>query len=121
MSILPSLPSVSVPGLGRLLNRSLSSKGHKVLYTAPDVTKALGDFIPPAWHPILTGTHGSAVGALAFLTGIDIIEAEDAAPGWFRLVHHDGCEVKGKTVYHGKCTIVAEGTVDLTTRRPYEG
>jgi hypothetical protein len=111
---------VNLPGLSSLLNRSSNGPVlcRKVFYAAPDVAEGLGDVIPSAWSPLLTAAHGSALGALSFLTGIEIITAEDVPPGFFRLVHHDGCKVKSgtTTVSHEKCTIIAEGFVDLTVR-----
>src|SRR5690348_4790117 len=95
----------------------------KVLYAAGDVTDALGAIVPPAWTSILVPPHGSAVAAISFLTGIDIVTVDEVPPGFFRLVHHDGCEAKSigmsDIVSHAKCTIAAEGSVDLTPGRPY--
>lgn len=104
---------MNLPGLRRLLGNAAGTKHRKVLYAAPDVVEAIGAFVPPVWAPVLAA-HGSPAGAISFLTGVEITAADDSPPGWFRLVRHDGCEVKGQTVYHEGCTIVAEGTVILS-------
>jgi hypothetical protein len=85
--------------------------GWQQLTCAADVAEALAavtreadkaaprrDFIPPPAAP---------------LAGIPVIVSPDSAPGTWRLVTHDHCEVRGEHpgawVSHERCSIAAEG------------
>ena len=93
-------------------------RGRQDLLCAPDVAEALANvihekddadprpaqFIPPPAFPLID---------------IPVIISPDSAPGSWRLVTHDGCEVRnadaadplGAWVSHEKCTITAEGSL----------
>jgi hypothetical protein len=112
-------PSWKHPSLPALLAGALHRPAawhRRVLYVGQDVADAIGTMVPRA---IASLTPGRGATAFAMLTGIEIVVPEDFPPGTFRLVEHDGCEVIGdtRTVSHEKCTIVADGTVDLSPGR----
>ncbi|HEV2375178.1 MAG TPA: hypothetical protein VGS19_23840 [Streptosporangiaceae bacterium] len=90
-----------------LLATTLKTRGHKELTCAGDVAEALADAIPEA-APVPPGEP-----SLALLTGIPIIPDPSFAPGAYRLVQHDRCDVdvESRTVAHDRCTVLLEGNI----------
>ena len=89
------------------------TKYQKVLTVAPDVYEAL------PLNPVVTNGMQLGDAWLGSLMGIDVVVSEDSAPGTWRLVRHDRCEVhypKGYDhpelafVSHEECTILAESS-----------
>lgn len=92
-----------------LIKEHYGTKYQKVLQCAQDIWDALKETSAPAeprrpWEPDLT-----------FLTGINITVIPSYAPGRWKLVRHDHCEVIGgetidqaMIVTHEDCTILAE-------------
>lgn len=105
---------IAAAAFGALLRHELDTIRHrKVIYLAGDVAQALKDKY----------TVPVSMDTMAALMGIEIVASPEMPPGAFRLVRHDGCEVieRTSTVSHGRCTIVAEGTVELRGEKEQQG
>jgi hypothetical protein len=109
-----------------LIKEHSGTKCQKVLTCAQDVADALAHISTPTpprlpWEP-----------DLAALTGIDVVVSPDAAPGTWRLLRHDHCDVIGgetpdqaMIVTHRNCTVLGEnpgpGTGELADFDPGTG
>lgn len=92
----------------------------KVLTCARDVFDALGDASAPPPPPVMPWKFN-----VAAFTGINVIISPDAAPGTWRLVQHDHCEViesrrtgQEMIVTHRNCTILGEHPERADAARP---
>lgn len=89
-------------------------RGRQELTCAADVAEALASVMPEA-DKAGPRAPDFMPPPLAPLIGIPVIVSPDSAPGRWRLVTHDGCEVRDADdlanawVSHQKCTITAEG------------
>lgn len=100
--------------LAELIKEHSWTKYHKVLFCAQDVADDLASECAPAAPPM------PGMADLTWLVGIAIVVTPDSAPGSWRLVRHDHCEVvtvededgqydmEKSYVSHQDCTILAE-------------
>jgi hypothetical protein len=107
--------AVNLAGLKDLLTEQARTTGSKQLFCAADVEQQLMAAIPPAPRPALPDPGWT--GVIRSLTGVSIIPVPDAAPGTYRLVRHADetgmtCAVRGGTVSHDRCQVVAEGILE---------
>lgn len=92
-----------------LIKEHYGTKHAKVLLCARDVANALADVSTPGPHRMPWEPD------LASLIGINIVVNPDAAPGTWRLIRHDHCDVIGgdlpeqsMIVTHRNCTVLGE-------------
>jgi hypothetical protein len=101
---------VTTDQLPGLIREHSGTPYQKILICAPDIEQWLKENSSPRSPEVSPGVMAM------LLTGIDIIVAEDSAPGSWRLVRHDHCEVhlperpsiREPWVSHENCTIIAE-------------
>jgi len=90
-------------------------KGWQQLTCAPDVAEALAGIIREADEADPRPREFTPPPAFPF-PDIPVIISPDSAPGTWRLVTHDRCEVTGEPpdcrVSHADCTITAEGRLE---------
>jgi hypothetical protein len=107
----------SLDELTEELGRAARSPGAKQLLCARDVADALARALPPSSPPV-PGSLFYGPGVVAGLLAVDIVITPDSPPGAFRLIrHYDpgrrgiSCEVRGGTVVHERCQVIAEGVL----------
>lgn len=95
------------------LKAACSTPGRKVMTCAPDVVETLRDLTIPEEMPDFNRVFDPLPSALAFLTGVDVVEDNTMPIGHWEIVRHDRCHVNQSTseVTHGNCLRYAEGAL----------